>query len=73
MEPFAKHLQPVFLAGAKDSETDMRQNSVYGLGELVLWSGACLQPQYNQILSNLSNILNAETAPQVILLHFIYC
>jgi len=66
LEPFAKHLQPVFLAGAKDSETDMRQNSVYGLGELVLWSGACLQPQYNQILSNLSNILNAETAPQVI-------
>ena len=65
LDPFAKHLLPIFLEGAKDTEADMRQNSVYGLGELVLWGGPGLEPKYNQILSDLSMILTAETAPQV--------
>jgi len=56
----------VFLDGVKDSEPDIRQNSVYGLGELVLWSGVCLEPQYNQILSYLTNSIQSETAPKVI-------
>lgn len=63
-----KHLLPVFRNGAKDEESDMRQNSLYGLGELVLYAGPCLEPQYNQILSDLSMILTNETAPQVCLL-----
>jgi len=66
LEPFVKHLLPVFRNGAKDEETDMRQNSLYGLGELVLYAGPCLEPQYNQILSDLSMILTNETEPQVI-------
>ena len=61
-----KHLLPLFCQGAKDSESDMRQNSLYGLGELVLYSGPCLEPQYNQILSDLSIILANESVPQVI-------
>ena len=55
----------MFREGAKDAEADMRQNSLFGLGELVLFSGPCLEPQYNQILSDLSLVLANETAPQV--------
>jgi len=66
LDKFIKHLLPMFREGAKDAEADMRQNSLFGLGELVLFSGPCLEPQYNQILSDLSLVLASETAPQVI-------
>lgn len=32
---FVTHLQPVFLAGMKDENEEVRSNAVYGLGVLV--------------------------------------
>ena len=50
----------------QDNESDLRNNGVYGLGELVLFGGDLIVPNYNQILSNISNLLNIETEPRVI-------
>jgi len=66
LEPFLKHVLPVFSENLRDDEDDLRNNAVYGLGELVRWGGELMAPHYNQVLSNLSNLLGIEQAPRVI-------
>merc|ERR1719383_703410 len=66
LEPFIPHVLPVYMESTKDEENDVRNNAVYGLGELVLWGGELMNPHYNQILSNLSVLMSIETAPRVI-------
>jgi len=57
---------PIFTEALADEEDDLRNNGVYGLGELVLWGGPGMAGHYNQILSNLSTLLGKESAPRVI-------
>ena len=66
LDPFIKHVMPVYMHATKDEENDVRNNAVYGLGELVLWGGETMVSNYNQILSVLSNLLAIEQAPRVI-------
>jgi len=66
LEPFIPHVLPVFMESTKDEENDVRNNGVYGLGELVLWGGELMNQHYNQILSNLSVLMSIESAPRVI-------
>jgi len=66
IEPFIKHLIPIYMELMKDSEDDVRNNAVFGLGEMVLWAGPGAKPFYTQILARLSELLSHETAPRVV-------
>ena len=57
---------PIFLDKFRDSENDVRNNAVYGVGEVVLWGGVGVVPHYHQILASLSGLVDHEPAPRVI-------
>merc|ERR1740129_2221214 len=64
--PFMKHLIPSCMELMKDAEDDVRNNAVFGLGEMVLWAGAEAKPFYTQILARLSELLSHESSPRVV-------
>lgn len=66
LDKFLPHVMPVFYEAIKDSEVDLRNNGIYGFGEIVLFGGDLIVPHYNQILSNVSTLLAIETAPRVL-------
>merc|ERR1719469_1729604 len=66
IEPFIKHLIPIYMELMKDAEDDVRNNAVFGLGEMVLWAGPEAKPFYEQILARLSELLIHESAPRVV-------
>jgi len=64
--PFHQNLVPFFIEMLKDSEDDVRNNAVYGLGEVVLWGGEDAVAHYTLILATLSKLLGHEKSPRVI-------
>merc|ERR550519_326920 len=66
LAPFVPHLLPLFVEMLKDSEDDVRNNAVYGLGEFVLWAGEDAVPHYTHILATLSKLLGHEASPRVV-------
>ncbi len=66
LDPYLKDLLHTFLEKFRDSENDVRNNAVYGVGEVVLWGGAAVVPHYSHILASLSGLLDHEPAPRVI-------
>lgn len=66
LDPFLPHLLPVFVDLTTDEEDDCRNNAVYGLGELILWGGAAMEPHYTAVLGTFSNLLQSETSPRVV-------
>ncbi|EFX65679.1 hypothetical protein DAPPUDRAFT_303554 [Daphnia pulex] len=63
LEPFVPHLYTTFTTLMRDSDSEVRNNSVFGLGELVLHGRELLFPNFPQILQILSNALSRETNP----------
>ncbi|XP_055322338.1 importin-4-like isoform X2 [Sitodiplosis mosellana] len=53
-------LLPLYLAGVQDEYEEARQNAVFGLGELVLFSGEKAYAQFPQVLQALSQIVAVE-------------
>lgn len=53
-------LLPLYLTGILDEYEEARQNSVFGLGEMVLYSGEKAYPHFGQILQALSQIVAVE-------------
>ena len=68
LEPFVPHIMPIFLKLASDEDDDVRNNAIFGLGELVLHSGpnSSVFDQYSQLLAALSKLLADEKAPRVL-------
>lgn len=66
LEPFVSHVMPAFLKLVNDEDNDVRNNAVFGLGELVLHAGPTMHPQFSQVLETLSKLLSKEDAPRVI-------
>ena len=66
LQPFLQHLLPLFVEMIKDSEDDVRNNAVYGLGEVVLCGGEAGTPHISTILANVSKLLQHESCPRVI-------
>jgi len=66
LDRYLKDLLHIFLEKFRDSENDVRNNAVYGVGEVVLWGGPVVAPHYPQILSALSGLVEHEPAPRVI-------
>lgn len=66
LDPYISTLFPVFLTLLKDDEDDVRNNAIFGLGELAHRSGPGMYEKYPTILQTLSNILAIEENPRVI-------
>lgn len=66
LDPFVSHLMPVYFTLSRDDDDDVRNNAVYGLGELALHGGPSMFQHFQQILHNLSHLLGIEKCPRVI-------
>lgn len=53
-------LLPLYLAGVLDEYEEARQNAVFGLGEMVLYSGEKAYPHFPGTLQALSQIVSVE-------------
>lgn len=62
----SNRLFPVLVAGAKDSDSEVRNNSVFGLGCLALAAGPIVASDYPTMLSVFSNLLSKEQDRRVI-------
>ena len=61
LRPFVKHLLPVYTAAMKDEDPDVRNNGIYGIGELALHGGEPVRAHFPVILQALSSQLVAES------------
>ena len=66
LEAFVPHIMPALLKLVYDEDDDVRNNSIFGIGELVLHAGPVMFQHYNQILELLSKLLSQEKAPRVL-------
>ncbi|KAM4718344.1 importin-4 [Anableps anableps] len=62
----SNRLLPVLVAGVKDSDPEVRNNSVFGLGCLAQAAGPLVVSDYPMMLSVFSNMLSKETDLRVI-------
>ncbi|ETN66625.1 importin beta-4 [Anopheles darlingi] len=53
-------LLPIFLSCVQDRNNDVRSNTVYGLGEMVLHGNECTYGHYPQIMAALSQLVAKE-------------
>ena len=66
LEPFAGHILPVFTRLAFDEDDDVRNNAIFGMGELVLHAGPPMNPHFGKILETLSKLLVNEKSARVL-------
>ncbi|TRY65944.1 hypothetical protein DNTS_012348 [Danionella cerebrum] len=62
----SKRLLPLLVAGVKDSDAEVRNNSVYALGSLAEAAGPIIASDFPMMLSLFSNLLSKETDLRVI-------
>ncbi|KAF5902711.1 importin-4, partial [Clarias magur] len=62
----SNRLLPVFVTGVKDSDAEVRNNSVFGLGALAQAAGPLISSHYPMMLSVFSNMLVKESDRRVI-------
>jgi len=60
LEPFVAHLYPTFTNLMRDEDCEVRNNAIFGLGELVFYGRELVYSNYPQILQNLSAALSRE-------------
>lgn len=53
-------LLPIFLSCVQDRNNEVRNNAVYGIGEMVLHGNECSYKHYPQILTSLSGLVSKE-------------
>lgn len=62
----SNRLLPVLVAGVRDSDPEVRNNSVFGLGSLAEAAGPIIVSDYPMMLSVFSNLLSKESDLRVI-------
>ncbi|XP_056594990.1 importin-4 [Triplophysa dalaica] len=62
----SKRLLPVLVAGVRDSDSEVRNNSVFALGALAQAAGPIVANDYPMMLSLFSNLLSKESDLRVI-------
>ncbi|XP_014036539.1 importin-4 [Salmo salar] len=62
----SNRLLPVLVAGVRDSDNEVRNNSVFGLGALAQAAGPLVAQDYPMMLSLFSNLLSKEQDRRVI-------
>ena len=66
LDPYVSVLVPAFVMLTKDTDDDVRNNAVFGLGELCLHGGAVMYEHFSKVLQCLSVLLSHEQAPRVV-------
>ena len=67
LAPFAAKLYQTFLSLMKDDDDeDVRNNAVFGLGELAMHGGPATQAHYPDMLQALSSLVQREESPKVV-------
>ena len=66
LEAFVPHVMPALLKLVYDEDDDVRNNSIFGLGELVLHAGPVMNPHFSQLLELFSKLLSTEKDPRVL-------
>jgi hypothetical protein len=61
VEKFLPHLVQLWLAGAKDAADEVRNNAIFGLGEMILHGKSAIFPLYQDILQALSASVAKES------------
>ncbi|XP_050295458.1 importin-4-like [Anthonomus grandis grandis] len=61
VEQFVPQLLKMWLTGAKDPAEEVRNNSIFGLGEMVLHGKQKIFPHYDEILQALSHAVAKES------------
>ncbi|KAJ8924603.1 hypothetical protein NQ315_000753 [Exocentrus adspersus] len=61
VEKFLPTLLTLWLTGAKDPSEEVRNNSIFGLGEMILYGREKVFSKYNEILQALSSAVSKET------------
>ncbi|XP_049818951.1 importin-4-like isoform X2 [Aethina tumida] len=61
VEKFVGELMNLWFTGAKDSADEVRNNAIFGLGEMVLHGKEIIYPHYNTILQMLSVAVSKES------------
>ncbi|XP_055625825.1 importin-4-like [Toxorhynchites rutilus septentrionalis] len=56
-------LLPIFVLCVQDRNNEVRNNAVYGIGEMVLHGNECSYKHYPQILTSLSSVVSKEQHP----------
>lgn len=64
LEPFVDQLMPAFLHNFRDEDKEVRNNAIFGIGELALHGGPGMQRHFPAVLQSLSVRLGAETDPR---------
>lgn len=62
----SNRLLPVLVAGVRDSDPEVRNNSVFGLGSLAQAAGPIITPDYPMMLSLFSSLMSKESDRRVI-------
>jgi len=65
LAPFIQHLMNVMLRLVRDENDDVRNNAIFGLGELAAHGGPAVQEHLRAILTHLTTLLSRETDPRV--------
>ncbi len=65
LDRFINHVLQVFQSLIHDEDDDVRNNSVFGLGELALHGGPSMHAHFPAILQTLSKLIGHEQAPRV--------
>ncbi|KAG8238816.1 hypothetical protein J437_LFUL010530, partial [Ladona fulva] len=63
---YVQVLLPLLLHASEDKNEDVRNNAIYGLGELAFHGKEAVEPHYPQILQALSATVSKETHPVVL-------
>ncbi len=66
LDPFVSTLLNTFVHMLKDPDEDVRNNAVFGLGELAFHGGGSVHEHYPLILQNLSSLLSHEECGRVL-------
>lgn len=66
LEHYIQVLLNTFLQMSSDEDEDVRNNAIFGLGELALHGGDIVHQHYPTIMQNLSNVLSTEESGRVI-------
>jgi len=63
LQTYAQQLLTLLLTLARDDNAEVRNNAIFGLGELVYHGRDCVFPYYGEILQTLSTAVASETNP----------
>nr|XP_056719335.1 importin-4 [Euleptes europaea] len=64
--PFVPRLLPLLMEAARDQDTEVRSNAIFGLGVLVEHGGEVMYEQYPKLLGLLSSLINQERKDRLI-------